>query len=307
MRRGVSALPAIAAAAAAVALTSARLRSRSVAHAHGQAPTAAEASATTTTTTAASQGAKLVGSGGRRRLQLVVEMTCEGCARDVRGTLGSVGGVEAVDADVPRKLVVVSGAGFQTSEVLEALEAAGRPARVVGMGSSGLDADAVGVLVPPHVGTEAEAGAIVVEYKGEVFGHGSVVGVVRAVQTTPAQAVVEWEIAGLKPLARHAVAVHEFGDLRGGPATVGRPTTQLGSATTNDKGVARFGPELLPFLVWDAIGRGVVVSREGEGALVAAVAARSAGVDANTQKRVCTCDGTTIWEGSGLVVERPSL
>ncbi len=47
-------------------------------------------------------------------------------------------------------------------------------------------------------------------------GEGGVQGLVRLVQTSPDQCVVEGTIDGLRPVDRHAVCVHKYGDFSDG-------------------------------------------------------------------------------------------
>jgi len=287
MLRALVRSPALPAAALSVALlASARARR---AHAAGGAPSSVGAPHAPATAAAPTKAASA------RTLQLVVRMTCESCARAVRGALEHRRGVQSVDVDLATQTVLVTGSDFTTAEICQALEEAGRSARVVGLGG------AAGV-VPAHAGSADESGAVVVEYKGPAFEHGSAFGVVRAVQTTPTHAVVEWEIGGLEPLADHRVTLHQYGDTRFGAKGVGAVVSDLGAARADAAGVARFGPRPLEVRTWEAVGRGVVLWRGASHVVAAAVAARSAGVDANTKKRVCTCDGTTIWEPDPLTV-----
>lgn len=55
----------------------------------------------------------------------VVGMTCEHCVGAVRGELGKVPGVTAVDVDLPTGLVTVAGSGYSDDQVRAAVDEAG--------------------------------------------------------------------------------------------------------------------------------------------------------------------------------------
>ena len=68
----------------------------------------------------------------------------------------------------------------------------------------------------------------------------------------------------------------------------------------DEKGDAFFSGTIQKLRVADLIGRALVVYEtedKSDKGLTAAVIARSAGVGEN-YKKICTCDGTTIWESS---------
>lgn len=79
-----------------------------------------------------------------------------------------------------------------------------------------------------------------------------------------------------------------------------QPLGDLGTLEANEKGEAFFSGVKEKLRVADLIGRSVVVyatKDKSDSGIAAAVVARSAGVGEN-YKRLCTCDGTTIWEAS---------
>lgn len=74
----------------------------------------------------------------------------------------------------------------------------------------------------------------------------------------------------------------------------------LGTLDADEKGEAFFTGIKEKLRVVDLIGRSLVVyatEDKSEPGIAAAVIARSAGVGEN-YKKLCTCDGTTIWEAS---------
>lgn len=226
------------------------------------------------------------------KLELAVKMHCESCTLQVtRAILDNNKGVTQVDVDLDSETVVVNGT-FVTSEVLQCLDRVGRDARVVGTGSL------KPIEVPKEVGSASDGlVAAVVEFKGRAFNHGSVLGVVRLVQVDADSVAVDVELDGLVPERAYQVAVHEFGDTRLPlKKHVGKPLhvfPHVARTTAQGRLVHR---DVLPgVFVWEWIGRALVVEEEGNEA-VGAVIARSASVGDNSKKRLCTCDGTVIWE-----------
>ena len=79
-----------------------------------------------------------------------------------------------------------------------------------------------------------------------------------------------------------------------------QPLGDLGTLEANEKGEAFYSGVKEKLRVADLIGRSVVVyatEDKSEHGINAAVIARSAGVGEN-YKKLCTCDGTTIWEAT---------
>lgn len=79
-----------------------------------------------------------------------------------------------------------------------------------------------------------------------------------------------------------------------------QPLGDLRTLDAGDNGDAFFSGVREKLRVVDLIGRSIVVyatEDKSDSGLTAAVIARSAGVGEN-YKRICTCDGTTIWEST---------
>lgn len=79
-----------------------------------------------------------------------------------------------------------------------------------------------------------------------------------------------------------------------------QPLGDLGTLEANERGEAFYSGVKEKLRVADLIGRSVVVyatEDKSEHGITAAVIARSAGVGEN-YKKLCTCDGTTIWEAT---------
>ncbi|KAL3833571.1 hypothetical protein ACJIZ3_008307 [Penstemon smallii] len=196
--------------------------------------------------------------------------------------------VKNVDADLTNQVVRVLGTS-PVKILTEALEQTGRKARLIGQG----------------VPEDFLVSAAVAEFKGPV-----IFGVVRLAQVNMELARIEANFSGLPP-GKHGWSINEFGDLTKGAASTGKvfnPTNveneavgDLGTLDVDDKGEAFFSGVKEKLKIGDLIGRSIVVyqteNKSSDSGLTAAVIARSAGVGEN-YKKLCTCDGTTIWEAT---------
>ncbi|CAL0312699.1 unnamed protein product [Lupinus luteus] len=220
--------------------------------------------------------------------EYMVDMKCEGCVNAVKDKLQTIKGVKNVEVDLSNQVVRVLGS-TPVKTMTEALEQTGRIARLIGQG----------------VPEDFLISAAVSEFKGpDIF------GVVRLAQVNMELARVEANFSGLSP-GKHGWSINEFGDLTRGAASTGKlfsptnekdakPVGDLGTLDANEKGEAFYTGVIEKLRVADLIGRAAVVyatEDKSEPGIVAAVIARSAGVGEN-YKRLCTCDGTTIWEAS---------
>ncbi|KAJ9555380.1 hypothetical protein OSB04_009994 [Centaurea solstitialis] len=229
--------------------------------------------------------------------EFMVDMSCEGCVKAVKNKLRQwMVGIKSVDVDLSNQVVRIFGSS-PVKIMAEALEQTGRKARLIGQGSPG----------------EVFISAAVAEFKGpEIF------GVVRLAQVSMELARIEANFSGLSP-GKHAWSINEFGDLTRGAASTGKlfnPITQqlsdektiyefqalgdLGTLDVDEKGEAFFSGVKKNLTVGDLIGRAIAVYENedrSDAGLAAAVIARSAGVGEN-YKKLCTCDGTTIWEAT---------
>ncbi|PNT45103.1 hypothetical protein POPTR_003G118400v4 [Populus trichocarpa] len=221
--------------------------------------------------------------------EFMVDMKCEGCVNSVRNKLQAVNGVKNVEVDLANQVVRILGSS-PVKTMTEALEQTGRNARLIGQG----------------IPEDFLVSAAVAEFKGpDIF------GVVRFAQVNMELARIEASFSGVSP-GKHGWSINEFGDLTKGAASTGKvfnPTNQgteqeplgdLGTLDVDEKGDAFFSGTKRKLRVADLIGRSVVLfgteDKSDEG-LTAAVIARSAGVGEN-YKKICTCDGTIIWESS---------
>lgn len=218
-----------------------------------------------------------------------MDMKCEGCVDAVKNKLQTVTGVKNVEVDLNNQVVRILGSS-PVKTMTEALEETGRKARLVGQG----------------VPEDFLVSAAVAEFKGpDVF------GVVRLAQVNMELARIEADFGGLSP-GKHGWSINEFGDLTKGAASTGRvynptiggsakePLGDLGTLVADEKGEALFSGVKEMLRVADLIGRSIVVygtEDKSDSGVTAAVIARSAGVGEN-YKKICTCDGTIIWESS---------
>lgn len=240
-------------------------------------------------------------------LEFAVQMSCESCANAIRNALAGVNGIHSVQINLSEEQVLVD-TTLTSGEVQALIEGTGRRAVLKGMGTSTLRdlGTAVAMLGP----------------------EGPVRGVVRFLQLSKEQCIIEGTIDGLSP-GLHGLHVHEFGDLtnsclscgghynpgknrHGGPLDAERHVGDLGNIRADEQGRATFRIQDDRLKVLDIIGRSVAVDggeddlgrggqplshvtgNSGE-SLVCGIIARSAGLFQNP-KKICACDGVTLWE-----------
>ncbi|CAA7403638.1 unnamed protein product [Spirodela intermedia] len=219
--------------------------------------------------------------------EFMVDIKCEGCVSSVKNKLLNLEGVKKVDVDLNNQVVRVLGSS-SVKAMLDGMEQTGRRARLIGQG----------------IPEDFQISAAVAEFKGPV-----VFGIVRLVQVNMELARIEASFSGLTP-GKHGWAINEFGDLTRGVASTGKvfnpgdqatseePLGDLGTLDADGNGEAQFSSSKRTLRVADLIGRSIAVyETEGKSStgVAAAVIARSAGVGEN-YKKLCTCDGLTIWE-----------
>ncbi|GFZ01235.1 copper chaperone for SOD1 [Actinidia rufa] len=221
--------------------------------------------------------------------EYMVDMKCEGCVNSVKNKLQIVDGVKNVDVDLSSQVVRILGSS-PVKTMTEALEQTGRKARLIGQG----------------VPEDFLVSAAVAEFKGpDIF------GVVRLAQVNMELARIEATFSGLSP-GKHGWSINEFGDLTKGASSTGKvfnpsnhvtenePLGDLGTLNVDEKGEAFFSGVKEKLRIADLIGRSIALygsEDRSDPGLTAAVIARSAGVGEN-YKKLCTCDGTTIWEAT---------
>eukprot|EP00249_Psilotum_nudum_P017239 c26227_g1_i1 orf=580-1620(-) len=224
--------------------------------------------------------------------EFMVDMKCEGCVSAVRDKLEKLEGVKRVDVDLPNQVVKVLGS-TSLKALNAAMERTGRKSRLIGQGSP----------------EEFLVSAAVAEFKGP-----QIHGVVRFVQVTMEFAQIDASFSGL-PQGSHGWSINEYGDLTLGAASTGQifnpsmhasdgsntgPLGDLGVLTADETGEAEYSKSMHMLKVADLIGRALVLYETEDKSvpgIAAAVIARSAGVGQN-YKKLCTCDGTVIWEST---------
>lgn len=246
--------------------------------------------------------------GGSCRLEFAVQMTCQKCVDAVRKTLQEVPGLEVLHINLDSQSVLVE-TSLGTEKIQELLESTGRKAVLKGMGGA----------APRPLGSAAVA---------MVSGPRLVQGVVRFLQLSPEKCLIDGTVDGLEP-GPHGLHVHEYGDVtescdscgdhfnpdgecHGGPQDIHRHAGDLGNILAAASGRASFRMENDRLKVSDIIGRSLVID-SGEDDLgrgnhplskvtgnsgervACGIIARSAGLFENP-KKVCTCDGVTLWD-----------
>eukprot|EP00252_Welwitschia_mirabilis_P021830 TRINITY_DN5717_c0_g1_i1.p1 TRINITY_DN5717_c0_g1~~TRINITY_DN5717_c0_g1_i1.p1 ORF type:complete len:330 (+),score=61.27 TRINITY_DN5717_c0_g1_i1:29-991(+) len=221
--------------------------------------------------------------------EFMVDMKCGGCASTVRNKLETLDGVKKVDVDLENQVVRVLGS-TSVRTLTTALEQTGMKTRLIGQGSP----------------EDFLVSSAVAEFKGP-----KIYGVARFAQVNMELCRVEANFSGLSP-GINSWCINEFGDLTNGAASTGKvynapvshdltePLGDLGQLNADDHGEASFSGVKPMLKVVDLIGRAVVVydgEDKSKPGVAAAVIARSAGVGEN-YKKVCTCDGTIIWEST---------
>lgn len=122
---------------------------------------------------------------------------------------------------------------------------------------------------------------------------GSAGGLVRLVQLTPDTIMVDASVYGLD-VGEYPVNLHEYGDVSLGVGSLGPVTTVAAIASVSvcsEEGsvVGEVGGRLMEW-----IGHGMSVGS------CYGIVARSSGVF-NNPKRICACDGRTLWEEAALL------
>lgn len=221
------------------------------------------------------------------KYEFAVRMTCQGCADAVTNVLSGVDGINKVSIDLGVERVVVE-TTLPSLKILELIESTGKMAVLQGMGSSQ---------------TLKHKGAGV----AQVSGNGSM-GVIRFLQADDNICIIEGTIDGLNS-ATHKLFIHEEGNLSSGCDSCGdifkgNFTTSLGSkyygdlgsVDVNSNGRAVFNIVSPIVKVPDVIGRSLVIHDSSNSERVSCgIIARSAGLFEN-EKRICLCDGTTLWD-----------
>ncbi len=139
-------------------------------------------------------------------------------------------------------------------------------------------------------------------------------GLARLIELSDRITLLDMTLTGL-PKGTYTASIRQSGDISNGAQSMGAIFTgfegdrkgKLGQLEVDKEGRGQLVGKV-DWRVWEMVGRGVLVEREGEGqgangalgrergdGLVMGVVARSAGVWEN-EKVVCGCSGKTVWE-----------
>lgn len=143
------------------------------------------------------------------------------------------------------------------------------------------------------VGFSDEAAVVMLD-KGDT----SIKGVIRFCSITADEpgVVIDGVIDGLAPKADHLLSIREYGDVSQGLASLGdvykNSTYKLSSDDTGRSTIRTVDNKLQ---VSELIGRSIAVSSTSNSSFVGGIISRAAGIFQNW-KRICACDGVTIWD-----------
>ncbi|XP_062616680.1 copper chaperone for superoxide dismutase-like [Saccostrea cucullata] len=227
-------------------------------------------------------------------MEFAVNMTCEGCVKSVKNSLLDVNGVKSVEVNLATDQVIVE--STLTSNQIQALiEKTGKKAVLQGYGSLNK--------------TPVESGVVQLN-----TGDDRIQGVIRMVQSNSSNCIIDGTIDGL-PHGKHRLFIHELGDISQGCDSCGeilgrlspqteKPVGDLGEIEAAANGRADFRLTSKRLKVWEVIGRSLVVHQETPESLTSqiqkklscGIIARSAGLFQNSEKKICSCDGVTIWD-----------
>lgn len=231
------------------------------------------------------------------KIELAVDLSGSSESVDLKTYLKSNNAIQNVAVNTDKQTVVVETA-LPTHDVVRLIELSGAKALVTGIGAAG-----------SHVVNLGSAVAIMHEGNPS----SGVRGVTRIVQSTMDTCIIDGTVDGLNPNSEHRLAIHEYGDISDGCNSCGDVLQlqlsnsnktlygDLGSIFSDATGSSSFRMENNNVKVWDIIGRSVVIKSklfpkaQSWTKLACGIVARSAGVFENF-KRICACDGTTIWD-----------
>ncbi|KAL4238904.1 hypothetical protein ACF0H5_003611 [Mactra antiquata] len=228
------------------------------------------------------------------KLEFDVEMTCQKCVKSIENALTGVEGVKSFNVDLDKGQVIVEGtAGSEM--VKNIIEKTGKRAVLKGMG-----------------GTQDHLGAAVSIME---VGKDSVRGLIRFIQSDTDTLVIDGTVDGLIPGNKHAICVHECGDISDGCNSCGEVFTsnsshkpaegEFGDIIAGSDGRAEFRITSDRIKIWEMIGRSMIIHNcssdrahrpgQPDERISCGIIARSAGLFQNN-KKICACDGVTQWD-----------
>lgn len=211
------------------------------------------------------------------RVEFAVKIASQKCIDEVKESLNKFGlKTEEIIAEAENKELRIV---FQTTqpwiEIQEAIESTGKRAVLVGF---------------------SDQSAVVMLDKGD---DRNVKGVIRFCSITNDKPgiVVDGVIDGLQPEHDHIVSIHEFGDVSSGSASLGNVFKDARyEMRSNEAGRAVIRIVDNNLQVSDLIGRSAGISASYSTSIFAyGIISRAAGIFQNW-KRICACDGVTIWD-----------
>lgn len=225
-------------------------------------------------------------------------MTCQSCADAVKNVLSSLPEIREVFVDLKNEQVVVE-TTLSCSRIQDLIESTGRKAVVRG------------------IGIEKEMSSSALAAVAMMSGESGQQGIIRLVQSLDGPCLFDGTVDGLVE-GTYAICVHEFGDVSQGcdscgdilqsDEDVGVKYGELGHVEADEHGRAEFRIENVRVKIFDIIGRSVVihqkVATDVKSIRVAwGIVARSSGIFENA-KRICACDGLTLWDERSLRQKR---
>ncbi|KAL6254179.1 hypothetical protein P5V15_014802 [Pogonomyrmex californicus] len=254
------------------------------------------------------------------KIEFAVHMTCEKCVNAISKSIADLEGVQNIDISLERGTVILE-TNLPSSVIQERIERTGRRAVLKGYGG------------------ELSAVSMLGGNSGYSVGN-AIKGVVRFAETSEG-CIIDGTIDGLSP-GEHGIHIHECGDISNGCDSVGghfnpnnsphgspeddlsnRHVGDLGNILTDTTGRATFR-KIDKFLkISDIIGRSLIVTKNpddfGKGdnpeskingnsgsRLACGIIARSSGLFQNT-KKICACDGLTIWDERDRALKHANL
>ncbi|XP_043512409.1 copper chaperone for superoxide dismutase isoform X1 [Frieseomelitta varia] len=243
------------------------------------------------------------------KIEFAVDMTCQKCTDSVRNVLTGVNGIKNIDISLEKGIVIVE-TNLPYSIIQEKIEQSGKKAVLKGYGDN---SSAVAIL-------GGNSGYTV---------DNRIMGVIRFAET-PDGCLIDGTVDGLTP-GEHGIHIHECGDISQGCDSVGkhfnpnntlhggpeddisrRHVGDLGNIVVNNSGRATFRMIDKLVKIPDVIGRSLIITEKSDdlgrginpeskingnsgNRLACGIIARSSVLFQNT-KRICACDGLTLWD-----------
>ncbi|CAI6365935.1 unnamed protein product [Macrosiphum euphorbiae] len=259
------------------------------------------------------------------KVEFAVKMSSPSCADKIQDQL-SQNGISKSDIHISYETGIVTITTDQPSSlILNSIEKTGIKAVLKGYGSATLDKN---------------LGAAVAMLGGSTgYSKLGINGVVRFVQINNDECIVDGTIDGLSP-GKHGIHIYECGDLSNGCDRIGdhlnlkqtshgnqtddpnfRHTGDLGNITANEDGRAIFYFKDKLINVSHLIGRSVGITENEDDCgktkintsnidgnsgkrIACGIIARSSGLFENN-KKICACDGVTLWEERDVPLAGP--